>query len=82
MVVGTFIQQSIAYVFIAILVVGGVAWLVANMRRAKPEVGAEVEGNVLVVNTGAIIQGPPIGVNTTGQEAEGPHCIGSGGGGH
>ncbi len=36
----------------------------------------------LVVNTGQIIQGPPIGTNTTGQEAEGPHCIGSGSGGH
>ena len=23
-----------------------------------------------------IIQGPPIGTNTTGQEAEGPHCVG------
>ena len=30
----------------------------------------------LEVNTGMIIQGPPIGVNTTGQEAEGPNCIG------
>ncbi len=34
-------------------------------------------GNELLVNTGVIIQGPPIGTNTTGQEAEGPHCIGS-----
>jgi cytochrome b6-f complex iron-sulfur subunit len=33
---------------------------------------------VLEVDTGTIIQGPPIGVNTTGQEAEGPHCIGGG----
>ncbi len=31
----------------------------------------------LTVDTGTIIQGPPIGTNTTGQEAEGPHCIGS-----
>ena len=30
----------------------------------------------LTVDTGAIIQGPPIGTNTTGQEAEGPNCIG------
>ena len=30
----------------------------------------------LVVDTGTIIQGPPIGTNTTGQEAEGPNCIG------
>jgi cytochrome b6-f complex iron-sulfur subunit len=34
----------------------------------------------LVINTGQIIQGPPIGTNTTGQEAEGPHCIGAAGG--
>ncbi len=32
-----------------------------------------------VVDTGALSQGPPIGTNTTGQEAEGPHCIGQGG---
>ena len=37
--------------------------------------------NELSVDTGVIIQGPPIGVNTTGQEAEGPNCI-SGGGDH
>jgi cytochrome b6-f complex iron-sulfur subunit len=30
----------------------------------------------LIVDTGTIIQGPPIGTNTTGQEAEGPNCIG------
>ncbi len=30
----------------------------------------------LIVDTGRIIQGPPIGTNTTGQEAEGPNCIG------
>ena len=29
----------------------------------------------LTVDTGTIIQGPPIGTNTTGQEAEGPHCV-------
>ena len=38
----------------------------------------EVAGGVLTVNTGLIIQGPPIGTNTTGQEAEGPHCVGGG----
>jgi cytochrome b6-f complex iron-sulfur subunit len=37
-----------------------------------------VSGGVLTVDTGAVIQGPPIGTNTTGQEAEGPHCIGGG----
>jgi cytochrome b6-f complex iron-sulfur subunit len=35
----------------------------------------------VTVNTGTIVPGPPIGTNTTGQEAEGPHCI-TGGGGH
>jgi len=34
-------------------------------------------GNVNV-NTGIIIIGPPIGTNTTGQEAEGPNCVGGG----
>ena len=40
----------------------------------------EVAGDVLTVDTGQVIQGPPIGTNTTGQEAEGPHCVGGGGG--
>jgi cytochrome b6-f complex iron-sulfur subunit len=36
-------------------------------------------GNVSVDTAPAkIITGPPIGTNTTGQEAEGPHCVGSG----
>jgi cytochrome b6-f complex iron-sulfur subunit len=49
--------------------------------RGLDRFATEVAGNVLSVNTGLIIQGPPIGVNTTGQESEGPHCI-SGGGNH
>ena len=40
-----------------------------------------VDGGVVTVDTGTIVLGPPIGVNTTGQEAEGPHCI-SGAGAH
>ena len=40
---------------------------------------AEVTGSTLTVDTGAIIQGPPIGTNTTGQEAEGPNCLSGGG---
>ena len=36
-------------------------------------------GNV-VIDTGAVFGGPAIGTNTTGQEAEGPHCVGSTGG--
>ncbi len=41
-----------------------------------------VEGGAVVVDTGLIIAGPPIGTNTTGQESEGPHCIGAVAGGH
>jgi cytochrome b6-f complex iron-sulfur subunit len=32
----------------------------------------------LSIDTGTIIQGPPIGTNTTGQEAEGPNCTSEG----
>jgi cytochrome b6-f complex iron-sulfur subunit len=36
----------------------------------------EVTGaGAVTVNTGLVVQGPPIGTNTTGQEAEGPHCV-------
>ena len=34
-------------------------------------------GNV-IVDTGTVFDGPAIGINTTGQEAEGPHCVGGG----
>ena len=44
--------------------------------RGMDHFAMEVSGGVLTVNTGAIFQGPPIGTNTTGQEAEGPHCVG------
>jgi cytochrome b6-f complex iron-sulfur subunit len=33
----------------------------------------------VTIDTGTTIPGPPIGTNTTGQEAEGPHCTGGGG---
>ena len=32
----------------------------------------------VTIDTGTTIPGPPIGTNTTGQEAEGPHCTGGG----
>ena len=38
-----------------------------------------VDGGSLVVDTGNVILGAPIGTNTTGQEPEGPHCITTGG---
>ena len=44
-----------------------------GMDRFAVEIGAD---GSLTVDTGTIIQGPPIGTNTTGQEAEGPACIG------
>ena len=37
-----------------------------------------VSNGVVSVNTATVLQGPPIGTNTTGQEAEGPHCVGGG----
>ncbi len=43
-----------------------------GMDRFPMEVNA---ANELIVDTGTVIQGPPIGTNTTGQEAEGPNCI-------
>ena len=46
--------------------------------RGMDHFAMEVSGGVLTVNTGLIIQGAPIGTNTTGQEAEGPHCVGGG----
>jgi len=48
--------------------------------RGMDRFAVAVDGGVLVVDTGTIVQGPPIGTNTTGQEAEGPHCIGEAGG--
>jgi cytochrome b6-f complex iron-sulfur subunit len=48
-----------------------------GMDRFPMEVTA---ANELIVNTGAVIQGPPIGTNTTGQEAEGPNCLSDAGG--
>ncbi|MDQ1493036.1 MAG: cytochrome b6-f complex iron-sulfur subunit [Actinomycetota bacterium] len=35
----------------------------------------EVDAGQVTINTGIIVQGPPIGTNTTGQEAEGPNCV-------
>jgi cytochrome b6-f complex iron-sulfur subunit len=35
-----------------------------------------VTGGQISVDTGSVVDGVPIGTNTTGQEAEGPHCVG------
>ena len=46
--------------------------------RGMDRFAMSVTDNVLTVDTGTIIQGPPIGTNTTGQEPEGPSCLGQG----
>jgi len=43
--------------------------------RGMDRFGVEVSGDTVVINTGLQLNGPAIGTNTTGQEAEGPHCI-------
>jgi cytochrome b6-f complex iron-sulfur subunit len=37
---------------------------------------ALISGGNVTINTGLLSVGPPIGTNTTGQVAEGPHCVG------
>lgn len=44
--------------------------------RGMDRFAMSVTDGVLTVDTGTVIQGPAIGTNTTGQEAEGPHCVG------
>jgi cytochrome b6-f complex iron-sulfur subunit len=44
--------------------------------RGLDRFGVEVAGGSVTVDTSLVIEGPPIGTNTTGQEAEGPHCVG------
>jgi cytochrome b6-f complex iron-sulfur subunit len=46
-----------------------------GMDRFPATIGAN--GDV-TIDTGKRVTGPAIGVNTTGQEAEGPHCTGGG----
>jgi cytochrome b6-f complex iron-sulfur subunit len=43
--------------------------------RGMDRFAMSVQDDILTVDTGTVIQGPAIGTNTTGQEAEGPHCI-------
>ncbi len=47
--------------------------------RGMDRFGVSVVNGVLTIDTGAVFAGPAVGVNTTGQEAEGPHCVGAGG---
>lgn len=50
--------------------------------RGMDRFGVTVTNGNVIIDTASVVQGPAIGVNTTGQEAEGPHCIGAGEGGH
>ncbi len=50
--------------------------------RGLDRFATTADGGVLTVDTGTIIQGPRSAPTPPGQEAEGPHCIGSAGGGH
>ena len=42
--------------------------------RGLDRFGVQVNGDTLVVDTQEVVDGPPIGTDTTGQGAEGPHC--------
>ena len=46
--------------------------------RGLDRFAVAIQGGSLVVDTSQVIEGPPVGTNTTGQEAEGPHCVGGG----
>ncbi len=46
--------------------------------RGMDRFPVEIAGDQVTVDTGIVINGPEIGVNTTGQEAEGPHCVSGG----
>ena len=44
--------------------------------RGMDRFAMSVEGGVFTVDTGTIIEGPPIGTDTTNQQPEGPSCLG------
>jgi len=46
--------------------------------RGMDRFGVSISNGNVIVDTGAVFNGPAIGTNTTGQEAEGPHCVGGG----
>jgi cytochrome b6-f complex iron-sulfur subunit len=47
--------------------------------RGMDRFAVSVSNGSLTIDTGSVFAGPAVGVNTTGQEAEGPHCVGAGG---
>ncbi|MEZ5215113.1 MAG: Rieske 2Fe-2S domain-containing protein [Ilumatobacteraceae bacterium] len=50
--------------------------------RGMDRFGVTLSNGQVTIDTAVVIQGPAIGTNTTGKEAEGPHSIGAGGGSH
>jgi len=46
--------------------------------RGMDRFAVSVSNGNLTIDTGSVFAGPAVGVNTTGQEAEGPHCVGAG----
>jgi len=48
--------------------------------RGMDRFGVSFANDIFVIDTSAVFIGPAIGTNTTGQEAEGPHCVGTLGG--
>lgn len=46
--------------------------------RGMDHFAVSASGESLTADTGAVIQGAAIGTNTTGQEANGPHCVSGG----
>lgn len=48
--------------------------------RGMDRFGVSLANDVLVIDTSTVFIGPSIGTNSTGQEAEGPHCVNEKGG--
>jgi len=55
-------------------------WRRGPTPRGLDHFAISIDNGVLTVDTGTIIQGQPIGLDTTGQAPEGPHCVGASGG--
>lgn len=50
-------------------------WKAGPAPRGMDRFPVEVVDGRVTVDTSQVITGPPHGTNTTGQEAEGPHCV-------
>jgi cytochrome b6-f complex iron-sulfur subunit len=53
-------------------------WKEGPAPRGLDRFAIAVQGGQIVVDTAKVITGPPRGTNTTGQEPQGPHCVGGG----